>query len=279
MDVLDPQAQARYDAVAAVAREVVVAVDFDGTLAPIVDDPAQAWIHPDGPAVLAVVAARVRAVAVVTGRPARQVVRLGRLEQVADELQPGARLLVRGQYGNEHWDSTTRELSTPDPPAGLVAFLDELPYLLAEEGAADAFVEEKGLAVAVHTRRLPDAAAALARVEPRLAEAAQRHGLGLEPGRFVLEVRSPGMHKGLALHQVVADCDAGGVLFFGDDLGDLEAFRAAEELRGQGLPALLVCSGSTEEQALAEVSDLVVDGPEGVLALLRRLADDAGRGR
>ena len=42
------------------------------------------------------------------------------------------------------------------------------------------------------------------------------------------------------------------------------------------LPALLVCSGSVEEQALADVADVVVPGPEGVLALLRQLAADAG---
>jgi len=96
---------------------------------------------------------------------------------------------------------------------------------------------------------------------------------------LVLEVRAPGMHKGHALREVVTGCDAGGVVFVGDDLGDLEAFEAARSLREHGLPVLLVCSGSTEEQALADVSDLVVDGPDGVLALLSRLADDAGPAR
>ena len=279
MDMDDPDPWARYDAVTAVAREVVVGLDFDGTLAPIVDDPAAAWIHPDAPAVLATLAARVRAVAVVTGRPARQVVELGRLHEVADDLPPGARLLVRGQYGNELWDSGSREFSTPDVPPGLTAFSEELPQLLAEVDAAGAFVEDKGLAVAVHTRRLSDPAAAFARLAPRLVDAAERHGLGIEPGRLVLEVRAPGMHKGHALREVVTGCDAGGVVFVGDDLGDLEAFEAARSLREHGLPVLLVCSGSAEEQALADVSDLVVDGPDGVLALLSRLADDAGPAR
>ncbi len=279
VDAIDTQAQARYDAVAAVAHDVVVGLDFDGTLAPIVEDPAAAWIHPDGPAVLTALAGRVRALAIVTGRPARQVVELGRLNEVADKLPAGARLLVRGQYGNELWDSAARTFHSPDVPAGLAAFIDELPGLLEREGVADAFVEEKGLAVAVHTRRLADPAAAFARLEPLLGAAASRHGLGLEPGRFVLEVRAPGMHKGQALLEVLAECDAGGVLFVGDDLGDLDAFEAARSLREQSLPVLLVCSGSVEQQALAEVSDLVVDGPDGVLALLRRLtADAAGAG-
>jgi trehalose 6-phosphate phosphatase len=279
MEFRTEEARRWYDDVAAVARELLVGLDFDGTLAPIVADPDRADIHPDGVQVLAELAPLVRAVAVVTGRPARQVVRLGRFEEVAAALPPGARLLVRGQYGHERWDSATGEFVTPGEPAGLAAFRAELPRLLEQLGAADAHVEEKGLAVAVHTRRMTDPAAALARLETELEDAAERHGLAVEPGKMVLEVRAPGMHKGHALREVVSDVDAGGVIFVGDDLGDLEAFEAGRALRSQGLPVLLVCSGSTEETALADVADVVVDGPEGVLALLRQLGADAARVR
>ena len=65
------------------------------------------------------------------------------------------------------------------------------------------------------------------------------------------------------------------MLFVGDDLGDLEAFQAARSLRDEGVPALLVCSGSDEEEALHEVSDMVVPGPVGVVELLSSLAADA----
>ena len=279
MEFRTGQSQDRYDGLVAIAHDVMVGLDFDGTLAPIVEDPAEAVIHPDGPRVLVDLAAQVRVVVVITGRPARQVVELAGLEAVADGLAPGARLVVMGQYGNERWDSGSREFTDAEPPRGLQAFRDELPRLLVAERAQDAFVEEKGLAVAVHTRRLPDAEEAFLRLEEALADAAERHGLLLEPGRKVLEVRAPGMHKGLAVHAALQEHHAGGVLFAGDDLGDLEAFEAARGLRGQGLPTLLVCSGSTEgegHEVLAEVADLVVPGPEGVLALLRGFAADAG---
>jgi trehalose 6-phosphate phosphatase len=276
MEFRTPQGQERYDALTAAAPEVLVGLDFDGTLSPIVDDPDRAVIHPDGPRVLTALASRVRAVVVVTGRPARQVVDLGDLDRVADGLPDGARLVVMGQYGNERWDASSREFTSPEPPAGLQAFRDELPRLLKAERAEGAHIEEKGLAVAVHTRRLPDPAAAFARLEEALADAAERHGLSLEPGRLVLEVRAPGMHKGLALETAVAEHDAGGVLFAGDDLGDLEAFEAVRALRDGGLPALLVCSGSEEQEALAELADVVVDGPGGVLDLLDGFAAQAG---
>jgi trehalose 6-phosphate phosphatase len=279
MEFRSERARQQYDTVVSVLRDVVVGLDFDGTLSPIVTDPAAAVIHPDGPDALVALAGRVRAVAVITGRPAHQVVELGGLDAVADALPAGAQLLVRGQYGNERWSSADRTFVTHEAPSGLSAFRAELPTLLAAEDAADAYVEEKGLSVAVHTRRLPDAAEAFARLEPEVADAAERHGLALEPGRLVLEVRAPGMHKGHALREVVADTDAGGVVFVGDDLGDLEAFEAARALRAQGLPALLVCSGSTEQAQLAEIADVVVDGPGGVVDLLRRLSVAGGTGR
>ena len=109
-----------------------------------------------------------------------------------------------------------------------------------------------------------------------IGELAQRHGLVLEPGRNVIEVRSPGMSKGHAVRTLVREQDAGGFLFAGDDLGDLEAFAAVEELRAQGMPSLLVCSQSEEESVLADRADVLVPGPDGVLDLLRRLTRDAG---
>ena len=275
MEFTSDEARAHYDAVRDVLAGVVVGLDFDGTLSPIVEQPERAVIHPDAPAALAALAARVRAVVVITGRPARQVVELGGLENLADGLPAGARLAVMGQYGHERWDSESREFTSPEPPHELQAFRDELPGILEAEGAAEAWVEEKGLAVAVHTRRLHDARETFARLERALADAAERHGLALEPGRQVLEIRSPGTHKGLALREAFEHNHGAGVLFIGDDLGDLEAFQAARSLRDEGVPALLVCSGSDEEEALHELSDMVVPGPVGVLELLSRFAEDA----
>ncbi len=142
MEFRTRQSQDRYDGLVAVARDVLVGLDFDGTLSPIVEDPAHAVIHPEGPRVLTGLAALVKAVVVVTGRPARQVVALGGLEAVADSLPDGARLVVMGQYGNERWDSDTREFTSPEPPRGLQALRDELPRILEKERAPAAFVEE-----------------------------------------------------------------------------------------------------------------------------------------
>ena len=269
------EARGHYDALLAVASRSVIGLDFDGTLAPVVDDPEEARIHPDAGSVLARLGGLVRAVAVVTGRPARQAVALGDLDVVGAALQEkGTELFVLGQYGNERWTSTERRILSPRPPAGLASFERELPSVLRAADAADAYIEEKGLAIAVHTRRLPDAAEAFERVVKPIAELSVKHRLAVEPGRLVVEVRSGERHKGHAVMQLAEECEAEGFFFAGDDLGDVEAFEAVLRLRAKGLAGLLVCSASDEEAALAELGDVVVDGPHGVMELLSQLADD-----
>lgn len=280
MEFTSAEGENRYDALVGAASRTVVGLDFDGTLSPIVDDPESAHIHPDASEAIVALAREVAAVAVITGRPARQVLDLGGLEEVGDALAgQGTDLYVFGQYGNERWSSQARRIRSPRPPRGLATFERELTGVLRRAGAADAWVEDKGLAVAVHTRRLPDPDGSFATLLPLITDLARRHDLISEPGRNVIEVRSAGMHKGLAVRTLVEELDAGGFLFAGDDLGDMEAFEAVAELRDAGMPTLLVCSASKEESALVPLSDVVVKGPEGVLDLLRRFAADARESR
>ena len=167
---------------------------------------------------------------------------------------------------------------SPKPPAGLASLIGDLPRLLRQADASEAWVEEKGLAVAVHTRRLPEPRAAFDRLLPVLTEAAKARNLAVEPGRLVIEIRATGMDKGLALRRLVEEYDARAVLFVGDDRGDVPAFEAVADLRSTGMPTLLVCSGSEEESVLRDLADVVVTGPDGVLDFLRRLAADVAAG-
>ena len=221
-------------------------------------------------------AAEVRAIAVITGRPARQALDLGGLEEVGAAVgDAGSELYLFGQYGNERWSSSRRRIVSPRPPKGLATFERELPRLLRTHDAGEAFIEDKGLAVAVHTRRLPDPERAFEALLPALRELAGQHDLIVEPGRHVVEIRSSGMHKGVAVRTLVDELAAEGFLFAGDDLGDVEAFEALGELQEGGMPTLRVCSASREQSALVPMSDVVVKGPDGVLQLLAQLTADA----
>lgn len=276
MEFTSAEGEQRYAALVRAAANAIVGLDFDGVLSPIVDDPTAAHIHPDAGGVLVELAGQVAAIAVITGRPARQALDLGGLEEVGNAVgEAGKELYLFGQYGNERWSSTNRRVISPRPPHGLATFLRDLPRVLRAADAADAFCEDKGLAVAVHTRRLDDPEGAFERLLPVLRELAGRHDLVVEPGRNVIEIRSPGMHKGRVVETLVRELEIGGFLFAGDDLGDLEAFEAVAALGRDGMPTLLVCSASSEESALVPLADVVVKGPEGVLDLLRQLTADA----
>uniref|UniRef100_UPI000D1A3F85 trehalose-phosphatase n=1 Tax=Streptomyces bobili TaxID=67280 RepID=UPI000D1A3F85 len=260
-------------AIPAEPRGAVVGLDFDGTLAPIVENPEDARAHPQALSVLAELAPKVASVAVVTGRPAEVAVRNGGFAGVAG-LE---RLAVLGHYGAERWDARTGTVSAPAPHPGVAAVRAGLPAVLEAAGAGPGiWVEEKGRAVAVHTRRAQDPQAAFEALRRPLAELAARHGLIVEPGRMVLELRPPGMDKGVALTEYVREIGAEAVLYAGDDLGDLPAFAAVEKLRSDGVPGLLVASGSSEVTELSARADLVVDGPAGVVGLLRALSGRLG---
>lgn len=245
----------------------LLALDFDGTLAPIVDDPTRAYGHPRALAALERLGPVVGQIAIVTGRPVEQVVRLGSLLG-----RPGLeRLIVRGQYGAERW-----KVADGAPPASPVLepvrrALDVLPGWLTARAATDARIEPKGLAVAVHTRGMgPGARDAL--VGP-LTELAADLGLVVELGREVVELRVGGWDKGRVLEELAHEVDARHVVFAGDDLGDVAAFDAVDRMRRSGIDGLLVCSASDEQTVLADRADLVLDGPDGVAAWLTGLAD------
>lgn len=249
----------------------LLCLDFDGVLSPIVADPSVAWASEDVMTALERVAPRLAKVAVVTGRPARQAVRLGRLSN----RRSLPTLSVLGLYGFERWDAATDSWLEPDAPPAVEAVTAELPALLAELGLPDARVEDKRLAVAVHTRELSDPAGAFERLREPLDALARHHGLAFEPGRFVLELRAAGLDKGDAVRGLVAEVAPRVVVYAGDDLGDIPAFEAVAEMRAAGnVEALLVCSGSDEQDALVGLADVVVDGPAGVASLLAELAAD-----
>jgi len=257
--VLRPGTPAGRDGLAALRAEpgrALVALDYDGTLAPVVARPEDALPAPGAREVLARLADRVGTLALVTGRPAEAVVALADLSAV-----PG--LVVLGQYGAQRWDGT---LHSAPPVPGLAQVRRALPALLGE-----ARLEDKGLSLVVHVRGLPDPHGELARLAPALRDLATAYGLEVHPGRAVLEVRPPGHDKRSALLSLCEDLPSA-VLFAGDDVGDLPAFDAVDALRSRGVPGLLVCSASEEgPAALRERADVVADGPAGVVAVLEEL--------
>ena len=244
----------------------LIATDFDGTLAPIVDDPDDSRPVADAVAVLTALAERGAHVGVLTGRDAATVLRLGGFDAV-----PG--IVVEGLYGLEQWRDG--ELSTPETPEAIATLRRQLPELLTSERAGEGvWIEDKRLSLVLHTRPAADPDAEHARLRGPAERLAAQLGLDLHPGRNVLEFRLPGHDKGDALRRLIECTEPSAVLYAGDDVGDLPAFAALERLRRSGTPAWGIAAVSDESPAeLTAMADLTVDGPDGVVTLLRALAN------
>jgi len=236
-------------------------VDFDGSLAPIVDDPATAAPLPEAAAALDRLARRLALVAVVSGRPTAF---------VRTHL-PDPRTVVVGQYGVE----VDRGGGVETDPR-VAAFVDAVAAAAADAAREwpTLTVERKGaIAVTIHWRSTPDRAP-----EPgALAALAARHGLTGMPGRLAYELRSPvPVDKGTAVASLLASVDPVVVAFAGDDAGDLAAFGAIREWAAAGSARAAVCVAVASDEApgalLAE-ADLVVAGPDALAAQLVALAD------
>jgi trehalose 6-phosphate phosphatase len=245
----------------------LLALDFDGTLSHIVDDPAQAFGHAHAIDAVARLGPLLGQVAIVTGRPVRQVLELSGFRGRAG-LE---RLIVCGQYGAERWAADDGQPPTSSSLEPVRQVLTILPQWLAARGAADVRIEPKGLAVALHTRGL--AKGTRDELFAPLSALAAEHGLVAELGREVIELRSSEWDKGRVIDELASEFAVRHIIFAGDDLGDIPAFDAVERIRSTGVGGLLVCSASGEQAALAERADLVLDGPDGVAEWLSTLAD------
>lgn len=247
----------------------VIATDFDGVLAPLVADPSRSRPAEGALDALARLSRSVLQVAIVTGRPA-----LVATELAGVSGHPGLeRLVVLGHYGLERWAASTGAVTSDPVPEGVAVARERLLEVIREAGQPDAFIEDKGSSLAVHTRRLPDPEAALDALRAPLSELAEEVGLRLEPGNLVLELRPPGVDKGVAVRRLLDETGARAVLYAGDDLGDLAAFRAIDELRHHSLYGVLLATRSSGATELVEAADIVVDDPAGVVTVFTALAD------
>jgi trehalose 6-phosphate phosphatase len=246
------------------AHVAALCLDFDGTLAPIVEDPNEARPLLGTVELLGELAARFAAVALLSGRPADYL--------ATHAAAPGVRYL--GLYGLQEirdghvWIDPRLEEARP---AVMTAQQDLRECAAVRDSGA--YLEDKQYAVAIHTRRVADRTRWTAAIDEAARQVADRHGLEIVLGKLVWELR-PAVRsdKGDAVRRVIGESNARSVIVAGDDLGDLPAFDAALELKARGSDALRIAVDSAEAPpALINQADVVVDGPAGLLEFLRRL--------
>ena len=227
-----------------------VLLDFDGTLSPIVAKPELARIRDGARDAIARLIGRYDVVAIVSGRTGDQLrelvdvdgVRLAALYGLAEEAPPLADELL----------ATVREVAA---------------------GVLGARVEPKGGSVAVHYRAADDPVTARAELAAGLAPIAEAAALAVLPGKMVLELLPAGRPlKEGAVERIVTDEQLDAVLYAGDDMADLRAFEALDRMAERGVGTVKVAvHGRETPEALSDAADVVVDGPAGLVTLLRGL--------
>lgn len=251
------------------ARPIVAAepagllTDFDGTLSPIVADPGAARLAAGGADALAALAERLAVVAVVTGRAPLDARRMTGV--------PG--LLIVGNHGTE-WLEPGADAPTESPDARaartrVAAVVARVPDL------AGVSVEDKGVSATVHYRVAADPEAA----RRTILDAIDPPGPGVElrPGRMSIEIRPVGLgDKGVAARAIVERFGLRGAVVMGDDVSDLDMFRAVAEARDAGrLQGAIIGVGGPDREVPPEVAgaaDAVLEHPEEAARFLAELA-------
>ena len=237
-------------------RPLLVALDVDGTLSPIVRNPDLAEIPEPTRSVLAALAgAPTVELALITGRDLGSLSRMEQLDGVWRAVEHGGVVLAPGQTPSRP------ELTTEQREA-----LDRFRQW-ADTHARDAFIESKPQAVAVHVRGVasidPDRADQLLREADELA---QSLGLHVRRGKALREAEAVRHDKGSALREIFERSRAKSVFFAGDDLTDFPAIEFAAE---HGIGAFVL---SAERPQAPSGSVVAIDDTDSVAVLLEQLS-------
>lgn len=206
----------------ALAQSLALFLDLDGVLAPMAPTPDAVAADPRRTAVLMRLDQALEGrLAIVSGRT------LAEIDRIAGRAAPSA----AGVHGLER---RRRDGVVDRPPAAPGVSKALAAFRRFAVGRPGVLVEDKGISAGLHYRQSPgsaDEALVLAR------DLAETEGLTLQPGHMVLELRTPGADKGVAVAAFMAEPPFAGArpVMVGDDLTDEAGFRAAATLGGFGI--------------------------------------------
>lgn len=262
------------------ADDLLVALDFDGVLAPLQDDPSLSRVLPASAEAIARIASLPNTqLALVSGRD------VATLRELAD---PPASAMIVGSHGAEidlgpGQDASGTEsaatASAPDPTEAnavtndeeelLAAIDDHLAELttLSDREGFDLRIERKPYSRTVHTRGMAPGLAASLR-EHVVSVQAEHGGIRVIEGHDITELAVSQATKGTGIRALVAEVHPTAALYLGDDITDEDAFAELAEMRPE-VTGVGIKVGSAPTQAELRIAD-----PDAVSTLLTRLADE-----
>lgn len=278
------------------ADDLLVALDFDGVLAPLQDDPSRSRIVPASAEAIVRIAELPRTrLALVSGRDVATLrglasppestlvvgshgaeIDLGHKAEAGPEAEAGT-----GGTGPAGADSaeSAGTASAPHPAEAnavtndeedlLAAIDDHLAELttLSDREGFDLRIERKPYSRTVHTRGMAPGLAASLR-EHVVSVQAEHGGIRVIEGHDITELAVSQATKGTGIRALVAAVHPTAALYLGDDITDEDAFAELAELRPE-VTGVGIKVGSAPTQAELRIAD-----PDAVATLLTRLADE-----
>lgn len=235
----------------AATDHLLVATDFDGVMAPLVEHADQARPLPEAAAALRSLAAVPRtSTALISGRA---------LDSLRRAASPEPETLLVGSHGAETWTGpNAAPLQLTPEQAELLARARAAVTSVAQD-APGCWVEDKPAGVVLHTRSAPDDVASAA-VDAARARLGELDGVQVTDGKRVLEVSVVHTSKGEGIRALRELTGATAVFFAGDDVTDERGFEALES----GDVGIKIGAGDT-------VAPFRVDSPAEFAAVLEHL--------
>jgi trehalose 6-phosphate phosphatase len=150
------------------------------------------------------------------------------------------------------------------------SILDELRRAVALPGLV---FEDKGPLIAVHYRQAADPTAARQAILDAISAAPMGRRFARHEGKMFVELRPPvpAVHKGTVVRHLAAQHSLRSVLYLGDDVTDIDAFRALREATDLRGTSVVAASQEAAPEVLA-AADYRVEGVDGVEWLLGKVA-------
>jgi len=235
--------------------------DVDGTISPIAPSPEEAAISPMCRRYLSALVDNLDLVAVISGRPLAEVMGMVGIEGLAYVGNHGLEMWIRGVP--QMWPGSERYMNT------IAGAIDAIKDMAEKEGV---YIENKGLTASIHYRNSSDPGTTKSMILAAALPLVGKYNLKITEGRMVVELRPDiDVDKGSALALLIEKYRLSGLIYIGDDVTDIDAFRA---LHRSGVNSAAIGVGSDEAPPdLYNEADYVVYGISDVERFLSWLID------
>lgn len=222
--------------------ETVIVTDIDGTISSIESLPHQAVITNNMEGILNNIQQKFKLLAIITGRSLKDALEMINI--------PG--ILYVGNHGMEY--QRNNEIITDKKALNYIPKINNLYEKLKHESSMKQpgiILENKNACISIHYRTTKDPQSVRKTILKTLKNIKTTEGLQIKEGRKIIEVRPPiGNDKGKIINKIVKNYQARKLIYLGDDIIDVDAFREISKLSNEKnveCTSILVRSNETPE--------------------------------